>query len=57
MPMNGMATACLKEVRLPYGKTVRFEYDALGRRTAKLFNGHVFRYLWDGNGDGAGVAV
>ena len=42
---NGM----LKEVRLPYGKTVSFEYDALGRRTAKLFNGHVFRYLWDGN--------
>ena len=42
---NGM----LKEVWLPYGKTVRFEYDALGRRTAKLFNGHVFRYLWDGN--------
>jgi len=42
---NGM----LKEVRLPYGKTVRFEYDALGRRTAKLFNGHTFRYLWDGN--------
>ena len=42
---NGM----LKEVRLPYGKTVRFEYDALGRRTAKLFNGHVCRYLWDGN--------
>ena len=42
---NGM----LKEVRLPYGKAVRFEYDALGRRTAKLFNGHVFRYLWDGN--------
>ena len=42
---NGM----LKEVRLPYGKTVRVEYDALGRRTAKLFNGHVFRYLWDGN--------
>ena len=42
---NGM----LKEVRLPYGKTVRFEYDALGRRTAKLFNGLVFRYLWDGN--------
>ena len=42
---NGM----LKEVRLPYGKTIRFEYDALGRRTAKLFNGHVFRYLWDGN--------
>ena len=39
----------LKEVRLPYGETVRFEYDALGRRTAKLFNGHVFRYLWDGN--------
>ena len=39
----------LKEVRLPYGKTVCFEYDALGRRTAKLFNDHVFRYLWDGN--------
>ncbi|MGP1437303.1 MAG: hypothetical protein ACTTKN_11915 [Phocaeicola sp.] len=52
---NGM----LKEVRLPYGKTVRFEYDALGRRTAKLFNGHVFRYLWDlgRQRDGAGVAV
>ena len=42
---NGM----LKEVRLPYGKAVCFEYDALGRRTAKLFNGHVFRCLWDGN--------
>ncbi len=42
---NGM----LKEVRLPYGKIVRFEYDAFGRRTANLFNGCVFRYLWDGN--------
>ncbi len=39
----------LKEVRLPYGKTVRFEYDALGASHGKAFHGHVFRYLWDGN--------
>ena len=32
---NGM----LKEVRLPYGKTVRFEYDTLGCRTAKHIHG------------------
>ncbi|WMJ75206.1 hypothetical protein RCC89_18855 [Cytophagaceae bacterium ABcell3] len=30
-------------------KTVSFEYDALGRRTAKLFDGKITRWVWDGN--------
>ncbi len=39
----------LKEVHRPDGKTVTFEYDALGRRTAKLFDGKITRWVWDGN--------
>ena len=39
----------LKAVRNPQGKWIRFEYDALGRRTAKIVNTKIYRYLWDGN--------
>lgn len=42
---NGM----LKKVTRPDGKEVRFEYDALGRRTAKLFDGQITRWVWDGH--------
>jgi RHS repeat-associated protein len=28
---------------------VQFEYDALGRRTVKTYNGKVTRWVWDGN--------
>ena len=42
---NGM----LKSIRLPNGKVVSFEYDALGRRTLKEFRGIRYRYAWDGN--------
>ena len=42
---NGM----LQAVRNPQGKWIRFEYDALGRRTAKVANTKIYRYLWDGN--------
>lgn len=42
---NGM----LKEVKTSEGKIVSFEYDALGRRTAKLCGDKINRYLWDGN--------
>jgi RHS repeat-associated protein len=39
----------LKSVEKPNGSLVEFEYDALGRRTAKIHNNLVKRYLWDGN--------
>lgn len=42
---NGM----LKQVIRPDGKEVNFEYDALGRRTAKIYNGNITRWIWDGN--------
>ena len=42
---NGM----LRSVTRPDGKTVTFKYDALGRRTEKIFDGRVYRYLWDGD--------
>ncbi|WP_315814931.1 RHS repeat-associated core domain-containing protein [Paraflavitalea speifideaquila] len=42
---NGM----LKKVIRPDGKKVGFEYDALGRRTAKIFDGHITRWVWNGN--------
>ena len=41
---NGM----LRSVTRPDGKTVTFKYDALGRRIEKVFDGRVYRYLWDG---------
>jgi RHS repeat-associated protein len=42
---NGM----LKSVQKPGGAIVSFEYDALGRRTAKIAGKKITRYLWDGN--------
>jgi RHS repeat-associated protein len=42
---NGM----LKSVQKPSGAIVSFEYDALGRRIAKIFKDTITRYIWDGN--------
>ena len=42
---NGM----LRSVTRPDGKTVTFKYDALGRRIEKVFDGRVYRYLWNGD--------
>ena len=42
---NGM----LRSVTRPDGKTVTFRYDALGKRIEKVFDGRVYRYLWDGD--------
>ena len=42
---NGM----LKQVVRPDRKVVSFEYDALGRRTAKIFEDTITRWVWDGN--------
>lgn len=39
----------LKKVVRPDGTVVSFEYDALGRRTAKVFNGVITRWVWNGN--------
>ena len=47
----------LRSVTKPNGKTVSFEYDALGRRTAKTNTsprgggreGAITRFVWDGN--------
>jgi YD repeat-containing protein len=43
------ADGSLKEVIRPDRKTVAFEYDALGRRTVKTYDGRVTRWVWDGN--------
>ncbi|WP_438712368.1 DUF6531 domain-containing protein [Aquimarina muelleri] len=44
---NGM----LKSVKDPRGKVTSFEYDALGRRTAKInhYKKEINRYIYDGN--------
>ena len=42
---NGM----LKRVITPEGATIKFEYDALGRRTLKETHDVCHRYAWDGN--------
>ncbi|PST81855.1 hypothetical protein C7T94_16780, partial [Pedobacter yulinensis] len=42
---NGM----LQAVRNPEGEAIRFEYDALGRRTAKISGGRIRRFVWQGN--------
>lgn len=42
---NGM----LKSVKKPDSSLVEFEYDALGRRTAKIHQQKVTRFVWDGN--------
>jgi RHS repeat-associated protein len=39
----------LKKVVRPDKKEVTFEYDALGRRTAKLFKDTITRWIWDGS--------
>ncbi len=39
----------LQSIKTPDGKIVSFEYDALGRRTAKIGKDEINRYLWDGN--------
>ena len=39
----------LQKVKRPDGKEVSFEYDALGRRIAKIANKKITRYIWDGN--------
>jgi RHS repeat-associated protein len=44
-----LSTGMLAQVTRPDGKKVQFEYDALGRRTAKVFDGIIHRYMWDGN--------
>jgi len=46
---NWLANGMLESVTNPDGKTVSFEYDALGRRTAKIANKEINRYVWDGN--------
>jgi RHS repeat-associated protein len=37
----------LTKVTRPDNKTVTFEYDALGRRTAKIFQQKITRWVWD----------
>ena len=39
----------LRSVTRPDGKIITFKYDALGRRIEKVFDGRVYRYLWDGD--------
>ncbi|CAL1517078.1 RHS repeat-associated core domain-containing protein [Chitinophaga sp. MM2321] len=39
----------LKQVRRPDQQTVTFQYDALGRRTEKVFNGQLTRFIWNGD--------
>jgi RHS repeat-associated protein len=42
---NGM----MKAVKNPHGEIINFEYDALGRRKAKIVKDKIYRYVWDGN--------
>ncbi|MCC9020626.1 DUF6531 domain-containing protein [Flavobacterium lipolyticum] len=44
-----LANGMLESITNPDGKKVHFEYDALGRRTAKIANQKINRYVWDGN--------
>jgi RHS repeat-associated protein len=39
----------LKKTIRPDNKEVCFEYDALGRRTAKIYDDYITRWVWDGN--------
>lgn len=43
------ANSSLKEVVRPDFRKVQFEYDALGRRTAKIYDKKITRWVWDGN--------
>lgn len=44
-----LANGMLESVITPDGKTVTFEYDALGRRTAKTSDRTAKIFCWDGN--------
>ncbi len=44
-----LANGMLESVITPEGKTVTFEYDALGRRTAKTSDRTARMFCWDGN--------
>ncbi|MFW0739798.1 DUF6531 domain-containing protein [Flavobacterium sp. T12S277] len=46
---NWLANGRLESITNPDGKKVYFEYDALGRRTAKIANQKIYRYVWEGN--------
>jgi len=46
---NWKDNGVLDNVVTPHAVAVQFYYDPLGRRTAKLVNGIVYRYIWDGN--------
>ncbi|WP_374173284.1 DUF6531 domain-containing protein [Flavobacterium tructae] len=46
---NWLANGRLESITNPDGKKVYFEYDALGRRTVKIANQKINRYVWDGN--------
>lgn len=39
----------LRRVLRPDGREVLFEYDALGRRTLKQFDGQITRWVWNGD--------
>ena len=39
----------LQSITSPDSSVVSFEYDALGRRTTKIVDDIVYRYLWSGN--------
>ncbi|AEK23236.1 Hypothetical protein Ccan_11200 [Capnocytophaga canimorsus Cc5] len=43
------ANGSLKSVKKPSGQTISFEYDALGRRTAKRSGNKEILYIWSGN--------
>ncbi len=42
-------TGMLSNVIRPDGKEVKFEYDAIGRRIKKSYNGKITQWLWDGD--------
>jgi len=43
------ANGTLRKVIRPDRREVLFEYDALGRRTAKVYRQQITRWIWDGN--------
>jgi RHS repeat-associated protein len=43
------ANGLLKKVTRPDGKQAEYTYDALDRRMAKYFGGHITRWVWDGH--------
>jgi RHS repeat-associated protein len=43
------AAGRLRAVERPDGKRVEFEYDPIGRRLSKRFDGNITRFVWDGH--------